>query len=89
MSLIRILDALENSPTAGAQAHAAARMGFLEWVFAAPGPVTAQMARDALAEPAARQAQSAAARAFVEHLKEACIAGLGSPARRGRTRPLH
>ncbi|GAW36046.1 hypothetical protein RA2_03114 [Roseovarius sp. A-2] len=89
MSLIRILDALEDSPTVGTQAQVAARMGFLEWVFATPGPVTAQMVREALADPAAREAQSAAARAFVEYLEEACISGLGSPARRGRARMVH
>jgi hypothetical protein len=89
MSLIRILDALEDSPTAGSQAQAAARMGFLEWVFAAPGPVTAQMVREALADPAAQEAQSAAARAFVDYLEQACLSGLGSPARRGRARLVH
>ncbi|RXV63295.1 hypothetical protein C6W92_09430 [Roseovarius sp. A46] len=72
----RIIDALEESPAEGAQAMAAARLGFLEWVFATPGPLTARMARDALDTQAARDAQSPAARAFV-----GCVREAGTPAR--------
>jgi len=89
--LARIIGALEDSRAEGAQAIAAARLGFLEWVCAAPGPVTAHMARDALGTQAARRAQSAAARAFVGCLREASMpapaarAGRnGARARRGR-----
>lgn len=88
MSLIRIIDALEDSPSHGAQAQALARLGFLEWVFAAPGPVTAAMAREALASPAARGAQSDAARAFLGYLHAACVPAV-APARRGRARLLN
>ncbi|MFB9149978.1 hypothetical protein [Roseovarius ramblicola] len=82
----RIIGALENSPTEGAQALAAARHGFLEWVLAAPGPVTARMARDALETPAARDAQSAAARAFVGCLHEASRSLTGGAVRRRAAR---
>ena len=71
MTLTRIIDMLEASPARGAQAEALARLGFLEWVFAAPGPVTQGMAREALACPAAQAARSAAARAFVDFLNDA------------------
>jgi hypothetical protein len=47
------------------------------------------MVREALADPAAQEAQSAAARAFVEYLEQACLSGLGAPARRGRARLVH
>jgi len=73
MDFARIIGALEDSQAEGAQAMAAARRGFLEWVVATPGPVTARMARDALATRAARNAQSQAARAFVGCLREASV----------------
>lgn len=85
MSLSRIIDALEHSPSRGAQAQALARLGFLEWLFAAPGPVTAAMVREALATGAAQGAQSDAARAFVGYLHAACVSTV-APARRGRAR---
>jgi len=85
----RIIDALENSPAEGAQALAAARRGFLEWVVAAPGPVTARMARDALGTQAARDAQSAAARAFVGCLHEASLPLATGTTRRRGTRGTH
>jgi hypothetical protein len=84
--LARIIGALEDSSAEGAQALAAARLGFLEWVFAAPGPVTAHMARDALGTQAARAAQSAAARAFVGCLREASLPGPTGGARRSGRR---
>jgi len=78
----RIIGALEDSPAEGAQAMAAARLGFLEWVLAAPGPVTARMARDALGTRAARDAQSAAARAFVGCLREVSVRPVARAAHR-------
>lgn len=89
MTVTRIIVALEESPAAGAQACAAGRLGFLEWVFDTPGPVTAQMAREALAEPAAQAPKSAAARAFVGFLEEACASIGARPARRRRGQLVH
>jgi len=89
MTVTRIIDALEESPAAGAQACAAGRLGFLEWVFDTPGPVTVQMAREALSEPAAQAAKSAAARAFVNYLEEACTSIAARPARRRRVLLTH
>ncbi len=81
-TLTRIIEALEDSPARGAQALDAARLGFLEWVFAAPGPVTARMARDALDTQAARGAQSPAARAFVGYIRDVCACAPSSAHRR-------
>jgi hypothetical protein len=81
-ALSRIIDALEDSPAQGAQALDAARLGFLEWMLATPGPVTAQMARDALETQAARDAQSPAARAFVGCVREVCTCVPSSAQRR-------
>lgn len=89
MSFLRIIDGLERSPATGAQAMQVARMGFLQWACAAEGLVTAQMARMALESPAARRAESAAARAFVGFLQEASRECLALPMRRGRARVLH
>lgn len=88
MTLTRIIDALEESPAMGAQAQALARLGFLEWVFATPGPVTTDAAREALASDAAQGAQSAAARAFVDFLNAAALP-CPAPMRRGRARWLN
>ncbi|PKQ13762.1 MAG: hypothetical protein CVT70_02050 [Alphaproteobacteria bacterium HGW-Alphaproteobacteria-1] len=88
MTLTRIIDALEESPAMGAQAQALARMGFLEWVFAMPGPVTTDTAREALLSDAAQGAQSAAARAFVDFL-DAAARPCPAPMRRGRARWLN
>jgi hypothetical protein len=85
MTVARIIDALEDSPAMGAQAQALARLGFLEWICAAPGPVTTTMAREALASHAARDAQSAAARAFVDFLGAAALP-CPAPMRRGQAR---
>lgn len=88
MTLTRIIDALEQSPAMGAQAQALARLGFLEWVFAAPGPVTTDTAREALTSDAAQGARSAAARAFVGFLSAAALP-CPTPMRRGRARWLN
>ncbi|EAQ23514.1 hypothetical protein ROS217_16870 [Roseovarius sp. 217] len=89
MTFLRIIDGLESSQATGPQAMQAARMGFLQWACAVEGPITAQMARAALESPAARQAESAAARAFVGFLREASRTCLALPMRRGRARVLH
>ncbi|WP_417728963.1 hypothetical protein [Roseovarius sp.] len=89
MSFLQIMDGLESSHATGTQAMQAARMGFLQWACAVDGPVTAQMARVALESPAARQAESAAARAFVGFLQEASRDCLTLPMRRSRARVLH
>ncbi|SEL08963.1 hypothetical protein SAMN05443999_103273 [Roseovarius azorensis] len=89
MTLTRILEGLEANTATGAQARGDARRGFLEWIFAMPGPVTAQMVRAALDEPAVHAAESDAARAFVECLQEACQVSLACPRRRDRIRALH
>ncbi|MDZ7710265.1 MAG: hypothetical protein U5K36_09510 [Roseovarius sp.] len=80
--ICRIIGALEDSPTEGEQALDAARLGFLEWVFTTPGPVTTRMARDALDTQAARDAQSPAARAFVGCVREVCSGASTAPQRR-------
>ncbi len=89
MALTRILEGLEANTATGAQALSDARRGFLEWVLAIPGPVTPQLARAALNEPAVHGAESDAARAFVECLQEACLLSLARPRRRDRIRALH
>ncbi len=88
MSVTRILDGLEDSPATGQEADAAARMGLLEWVFAGSGVATPQAARDALAQPAAQNPRSPAARAFVAFLEQACHGLPSGPRRRGRNRIL-
>ena len=90
MSVSQILNGLERSPATGAEADAIARLGFLEWVFASPGVVTAKEARKALTDPAMQNPTSAAARAFVEVLQEATQADQLIPMRRGRAaRVMH
>jgi len=89
MTMTRILNGLEDSDTHGAEARAMARLGFLEWAFAAEGQVTPQVARDALAHPAAQRAESDAAQAFVGYLREATRAFPAAHGRRGRTRAIH
>lgn len=88
MSLTPIMDGLERSGATGAEAEAVARLGFLEWVFAHPGAVTARVVREALAEPAVQNAGSAAARAFVDVLEEARHAAPMARGRRGRAARL-
>lgn len=89
MTIARILRGLEGDPSTGDQARRRARLGFLEWIFAAPGPVTVQMARVALDDPAAQAPKSAAARAFVACLRDMCLSSGGSPSRQGRARIMH
>ena len=71
MIATRILSGLETLDLTGAEADAAARQGFLEWVFAMPGEVTPQAVREALQAPEAWRAESDAAQAFVAYLSQA------------------
>ena len=90
MSITLIMSGLERSGATGDAAQTAAKLGFLEWVFAYPGVVTARVVRDALDEPAVKNAGSAAARAFVDVLEEAQAATVMTPVRRGRAaRAVH
>lgn len=90
MSVSQIVDGLERSPATGAEADAIARLGFLEWVFGHPDAVTAQVARKALSDPALQNPTSAAARAFVDVMRQATEAARVVPVRRGRAaRLLH
>lgn len=90
MSVTQIVDGLERSAATGAEADAMAKLGFLEWVFAHPGTVTAQAVRNALSEPAMQNPSSAAARAFVDVLREATDVSAMTPVRRGRAaRAIH
>lgn len=84
MSVKPIIAGLERSGATGADARDAARLGFLEWVFGYPGDVTARVVREALEEPEVRNADSAAAKAFVEVLEQARHAALMARGRRGR-----
>nr|WP_231125848.1 hypothetical protein [Roseovarius gahaiensis] len=86
MCVTRILDGLEASDAIGAEADAMARLGFLEWVFSETELVTATAARDALDCPAARNAASPAAQAFVGFLQHAGHNGALSGAGRRRRR---
>ncbi|MDR9394402.1 hypothetical protein [Roseovarius sp. SYSU LYC5161] len=88
MNVTQILDGLESSAATGHEADTIARVGFLEWVFAYPRATTQQDARRALAEPAAQNACSAAARAFVKHLEQATGPGIARNGRRGRSRRM-
>lgn len=87
MSVTQILKGLESSDTTGGDAVAAGRMGFLEWAFALPGAATPEAAREALAATPA-EVESAAARAFVQFLKQATV-HIQHPTRRRRTARLH
>lgn len=89
MKLGRILQGLERCDATGTQAARMARLGFLNWACAAEGPVTAEMARAALDCPATQGARSAAARAFVDMLRQAGRGGTVPPARSRRARLLH
>ena len=89
MTATRILDGLERVTATGKEADSVARLGFLEWVFLQPGDATAKAAREALNCPAARNAGSAAARAFVDFLRQATLP-VSRPGRRGgRLRRVH
>ena len=87
MSVSRIIDGLEASDLTGADATQAARLGFLEWAFCSREGGTPQAARDALQNPEARNASSAAARAFVGYLRQATL--IATPIKRRRGRVLH
>ena len=84
MSISRIIDGLETSDLTGADAAQAARLGFLEWAFCSCEGGTPQAARDALQYPEARNASSAAARAFVGYLRQATLTAATPKRRRGR-----
>ena len=86
MCVSRILDGLEASDASGPDADAVARLGFLEWVFSETGMVTATAAHDALDCPAARNAASPAAQAFVGFLQQAGHKGALSATGRRRRR---
>jgi len=89
MTVTQILDGLEAMRETGDEADSAARLGFLEWVFAMPGTATPQAARDALSTAAAQEARSPAARAFVGFLQAACVPVRGARGRTRRTRVMH
>lgn len=89
MIATRILNGLETLDLTGADADAAARQGFLEWVFTMPGEATPQAAGEALAAPEAQNAESAAALAFVEFLRQARRGFHRPGTRMGRARRLH
>ncbi|WP_135501760.1 hypothetical protein [Roseovarius aestuariivivens] len=81
MTVTRIVEGLERSEATGPAAQDAARLGFLEWVFAHPGQVTAQTIRAAQAELSACPMSSDAACAFADVLRQAAP-GLHAPGRR-------
>lgn len=87
MSVTQILKGLESSDSTGGDAIAAGQMGFLEWAFALPGAATPEAAREALAA-APPEVESAAARAFLQFLKQATV-HVQHPTRRRRTARLH
>ena len=90
MTANRILDGLEAVEAKGAEAEAAARLGFLEWAFLDRDGGTPLAARQALSQPAAQNARSDAALAFVDYLREAArVMSMARPVRRGRMRRLH
>lgn len=89
MSANRILDGLEALDLQGEDAAAAARLGFLEWVFAMPGAATAQDAAEALKQAEAKNPGSDAAQAFVGYLRDATSVVSGPRVRSGRARRLH
>lgn len=90
MTVHRIVDGLERSDATGCEADAIARLGFLEWVFAQPEVVTAKEVENALCDASVQNPTSAAARAFVEVLREAQHVPAIPATRRGRqARRLH
>ncbi|WP_371226455.1 hypothetical protein [Roseovarius sp. 2305UL8-3] len=89
MTATRIIDGLEALDLKGEDAAAAARLGFLEWVFAMPGAATPQDAVDALKVPEAQNPGSAAAQAFVDFLHQATSPVTRPRSRGGRARRLH
>jgi len=93
MTAARILDGLDRLDLAGDEAVAAARLGFLEWVFTQPGSVSACEARAALDGLRGQTPASDAAHAFLGYLREACGTGAHPAVRRrgeaGRPARLH
>ena len=90
MNITQIIGGLERSDTTGAEADRMARLGFLEWAVSMDGQATPQAAHAALSDPAARNASSAAARAFVGFLEQATWCVEARAARRARrSLPLH
>lgn len=91
MTATRILYGLEASAATGAEADAAARLGFLQWMAELPAGAAPRAARAALKSPAAQNPESAAARAFVTYLhaasRPAVLPGAGRR-RRNRRRQL-
>ncbi len=85
MTAINIIKGLERMDATGAEAKAAARLGFLEWAFNPAHEATPKTARDALSDPSLQNASSPAARAFVRYLQEATV----QITRRTRRRRLH
>lgn len=84
MSLQRIVEGLEQSEATGREAQAMAKLGFLEWVFAQPGAVSAPVVREALAELAVCRVTSDAACAFAEVMRQAAPGVQPAARRRGR-----
>ncbi|WP_306113209.1 MULTISPECIES: hypothetical protein [unclassified Roseovarius] len=84
MSITRILNGLECMNETGNDAVQAARLGFLEWAFCARDGGTPQAARAALGDPAAQNASSDAAKAFVAYLRDATRPVVARPRRRSR-----
>lgn len=82
MSVVQIVEGLERSDATGRAAQDAARLGFLEWVFAHQGMVNAGTIRAAQAELRDCRVSSDAACAFAEVLRQA-VPGLQSAGRRG------
>lgn len=88
MSATHILNGLERLDLTGDDAAAAARLGFLEWVFSQSGVATPRDAAQALAALHTTP-ESDAGQAFVDYLRQACIPMARPKARLGRSRRLH
>ncbi len=94
MTALAIMDGLQRLAREGDAAEQAARLGFLEWVFALPPDASPQQAAsralDGLDPP---EAPSAAAAAFLEFLEQATRPSVVGATRRGgargRRRALH
>jgi hypothetical protein len=83
-----ILNGLERLDLTGDDAAAAARLGFLEWVFSQKGEATAcDAARAVAALPVMPETDAGAA--FVDYLRQACIPLARTRMRQGRARRLH
>lgn len=71
MLVKQIIDQLEQSDTAGADAYEIAKVCFLDWALGLEGEATTTAARLALQSPAAQNANSEAASVFVSFLTDA------------------